>query len=150
MEEQDYLENRLQNQIDWYSKKSAYNQRWHKRLLLVQILLSVSIPFMATYINETENEFSNMKFVVGLMGVCIALIAGIMNIYKFNENWIEYRKTSETLKQEKYLFMTKSGIYNQNPDSNNSYNSLVSKVESIIANENSNWGENLGKKEEGK
>ena len=28
-----------------------------------------------------------------------------MGLYKFEENWYQYRKTAESLKGEKYLFM---------------------------------------------
>jgi hypothetical protein len=37
LSEQEYLENRLDDQIDWYDRKSQWNQRWFKRLRLVEV-----------------------------------------------------------------------------------------------------------------
>lgn len=145
MDEQEYLEQRLDDQINWYDKKSKYNQQMYKRLILVEIILSVSIPFLTSYATDKNPE---IKIVIGVMGIGIALIAGIMNLYKFNENWINYRKTSEVLKQEKFLFLSKSGVYDDDKSTNIAYNSLVTRVESIISTENSNWEKKRPKKKE--
>lgn len=144
MKEQDYLDLRLEDQINWYDKKSKFNQKMYKRLVLIEIILSVSIPFFASYIND-ENPV--VKVTIGIIGVSIALIAGVMNLYKFHENWISYRTTSETLKHEKYLYLTKSGIYKENESQNTPYSSLVQRVESIISKENTNWQQKTNKKE---
>lgn len=143
MNEKEYIEVRLQNQIDWFCKKSSYNQKMYKRLILIEILFSVSIPFITTYANDETPIF---KVIIGLMGVSIALIAGLINLYKFNDNWINYRKTAETLKQEKYLYLTKSGIYSNDVKVEDTFHLLVTRVESILSNENSNWKQIFSKK----
>lgn len=135
MTEQDYFEQRLEDQISWFGKKSSYNQRMYKRLVVIEILLSVSIPFLTAYVSDTTPE---LKLLIGAMGIIIALIAGIMGVYKFQELWVNYRATSETLQQEKYLYLTRSGIY-QKGHSVNPYNDFVTRVETILANENLNW-----------
>lgn len=135
MTEQDYFEQRLDDQILWFSKKSSYNQKMYKRLILVQILISVSIPFMTSYVSESTPE---LKIIVGAMGVVIALIAGVMSLYKFQELWVNYRSTSETLQQEKYLYLTRSGAY-QEDRTKKPYVDFVARVESILSNENKNW-----------
>ncbi|MDH3287817.1 MAG: DUF4231 domain-containing protein [Betaproteobacteria bacterium] len=47
--EAEYLEQRLDDQINWYSKKSAANQAAHKRLRLIEIIAAASIPLLAGY-----------------------------------------------------------------------------------------------------
>ncbi len=44
---EEYLENRLKDQIDWYDKKSQTNQKFFKRLRLLEILAAAVIPFLA-------------------------------------------------------------------------------------------------------
>ena len=56
-----------------------------------------------------------IKIIIGIIGVSIALIAGIMNLYKFHENWVSYRTTAEILKHEKYLFLTGALLIQVNP-----------------------------------
>ena len=118
MDSEEYLKQRLQDQIDWYDKKSQHNQRWHKKLKAVEILMAASIPFLVGYITETA---PGMKFIVGFLSVIVAAIAGLVGLYKFQENWIEYRTTAESLKHEKYLYLTKTGPY----DGANAFNSGV-------------------------
>ena len=144
MKEQDYLDLRLEDQINWYDKKSKFNQKMYKRLVLVEIIFSVSIPFFASYAND---ECPFIKIIIGILGVSIALIAAILNLYKFHENWINYRTTSETLKHEKYLFLTKSGIYKEKESQETPYTNLVQRIESTISKENTNWQQKINKKD---
>ena len=53
MEQDEYLKNRLDDQIDWYDRKSVQNQKWFKRLQVISIIAAASIPFLSGYITET-------------------------------------------------------------------------------------------------
>jgi hypothetical protein len=75
------------------------------------------------------------QIIIGALGVCVALSAGLSALYKFHENWIEYRTTSETLKHEKFFFLTKCSLY----DDDNAYHKLVQRVEGLISKENTQW-----------
>src|SRR5574341_946863 len=102
MTPEEYLKTRLDDQIDWYSAKSRSNQNWFKTLRLIEIAFASASPFLVSQIATDTNV---LKIVVAAMGVCVAVIAGIVSLYKFQENWIEYRTTAETLKREKFLFV---------------------------------------------
>jgi hypothetical protein len=140
MDEETYLKERLEDQIGWYDKKSQWNQKLFKRLRMAEIIAAAMIPFLSGYITLSD---SKVRFVVGFLGVTVAIIAGIVPLCKFHERWIEYRTTCETLKHHKYLFLTKTVPY----DSENSFNVLVENVERFISKENSNW-QNLQKEPE--
>ena len=49
--------------------------------------------------------------------------------------WIEYRSTCESLKHEKFLFLSGAEPYCEE----NSYHLLVQRVEGLISKENSEW-----------
>lgn len=144
MNEKEYLDLRVDDQINWYDKKSRFNQKMYKRLVLLEIIFSVSIPFLASYATDAN---PSITIVIGICGISIALIAGVLNLYKFHENWINYRTTAETLKHEKYMFLTKSGIYKENESKETPYNHLVQQIESIISKENTNWQQKSNKTE---
>lgn len=139
MQEEEYLDSRLNNQIIWYSEKSRFNQKWHKRSRLVEIVFAAIIPFLAGIGSIVPHH----QLIIGTLGVCIAVSAGLSSLYKFHENWIEYRTTAETLKHEKYLFLTKCIPY----DDGNGYCKLVQRVESLIAKENSQWSRQTKKEQ---
>ncbi len=132
MSPEDYIQSRLDDQINWYSRRSQSNQWWFKGLRIVEIVFASTIPFL---VSQITTDTPLLRIVVGAMGVCIAVISGLVSLYKFHENWIEYRTTGETLKHEKFLFLTKAPPY----DGERAFQALVTRVESLISKENTNW-----------
>ncbi len=130
----DYLTDRVNDQIDWYDKKSSWNQRMFKQLQILQIIAAASIPILTGFIT---NEATEMKHVVAGIGALIAIISGILSLYKFQENWIQYRTVSESLKHQKYLFLTKTYPYH----ADDAHHVLVETVENLISQENSKWSQ---------
>jgi len=137
MKEDEYIQSRLDDQISWYSKKSQFNQKWFKRLKILEIASAAIIPFLA----GLGPDIPHYQIVIGALGVIIAVSAGISSVYKFHENWIEYRTTAETLKHEKYLYLAKCPPY----EMNDSFEKLVQRAESIISKENTQWSRHLEK-----
>lgn len=132
MNQEQYIQERLDDQIDWYDSKSVGNQQWFKGLQVFVIVASASIPFIIGYFGDESNA---PKFVIGVLGIAIAAITAVLGIYKFQENWLEYRTTCESLRHEKYLFLTGAAPYNvEDP-----FHLLVDRVEGLISNENTNW-----------
>lgn len=137
MTEEEYLSERLNEQIDWYNEKSFLNQKWFKRLRLLEIVLATIIPFIA----GIGNVIPYHSIIIGALGVIIAISAGLSALYKYHENWLEYRTTAETLKHEKYLFQTKCSPYNND----DAFCKLVQRTERLISKENSKWSSYVDK-----
>lgn len=126
MTEEAYISTRVKDQINWYSNKSGWNQKCHKFFKVTELMGAVSIPFLAAYVDP---------FCTGLIGAIVAVVAGILSVYKFQENWVKYRTTSETLKHQLYLFETSVEPYNDE----NKFSKFVHNIEGIISKENSEW-----------
>lgn len=127
MNEEDYLNQRLENQINWYDKKSIGCQKKYKWLKRLEILFATAIPVVIS--------INPITIIVSILGGSIAFIEGWLSLSKYHENWIEYRRICELLRQEQYMYLTKSGVYN----SDHTLNYLVERVESIVSKENVNW-----------
>ena len=136
MNQDEYINNRVDNQIDWYDRKSSTNQRWFRWLRIVEIVAAASIPLLVGYA-DTVAEF---KVVVGVLGLMIAVIAGVLGLYQFQESWTGYRATCEALKQEKYLFLTKTQPYDQG----DAFALFVQRVENLISKEHTTWAQYIG------
>ncbi len=141
MDDQEYIKERVDDQIGWYDKKGMHNQRWYKVLRALETFLSLTTPFLAAF----ASTFSWAKIVIGAVGLGIAAIASTLNLYKFQENWIEYRSTTEALRHEKYLYLTKSGPYNIECP----FNVFVERIESLISKENTNWAQYITRDRKG-
>lgn len=138
MEIQEYLSARVDNQAEWFSNKSQSNQRAFKRLRVAEVVFAAAIPLLVGHITNGDTA---LKIAVGVLGAAIAVISGLLAIYKYQENWIHYRSVSEALKREKFLFLTKTSPYEKSdPDG-----LFVKTIETILSKENNGWASNVAK-----
>jgi hypothetical protein len=134
MNSEEYIQSRVNDQIEWYNNKSARNQAWFRRLRIIETIAAALIPLLAGYA-----DWDVLKIVVAALGLLIAVIAGVLGLFQFQENWTSYRVTCESLKQEKYLFLTKTDPY----DENDSFPLFVQRVEALMASEHAAWAQSV-------
>jgi hypothetical protein len=132
----EYLEQRVRDQINWYDKKSLWNQRWFKRLRIFEIVAAAMIPLLTAV-----PDVPYMKYVIGGLGVIITVVAGILALFQFQERWTEYRTTCESLKKERFLFLTKAEPYAVG----DGFPVFVQRIETLISKENTSWSQSLVK-----
>ncbi|MFN0174788.1 MAG: DUF4231 domain-containing protein [Saprospiraceae bacterium] len=137
MTEQEYLKDRVDDQIDWLGGKSSFNQKRYKRLRVLILITSALIPLLSGFITD---ENWGLKVAVGIGGVIVAVSQGYISIHKYHELWVQYRATAEALKREKLLYLAKVGAY---ADTGKAFEHFVLTVEAILSDENKQWVENL-------
>ena len=74
---------------------------------------------------------------IGLIGLTVAVLAGIVSLYRFQENWNEYRAVAESLKQEKYLYLARAEPYSGDQP----FELLVQRVETLLKSETTGWAQ---------
>ena len=130
---------RLEDQLSWYDNKSIENQKWYKRFKIAEIIAAAIIPF--------ASGFDGFGILTGVLGVLIVIFIGIQSLNQYHDNWISYRSTAEQLKHEKYLWLSKAGLYK---DANNPEVMLAERVESLISREHAKWEATIEKIEKDK
>ena len=139
MNEQEYIEQRLDDQHNWYENKSAWNQTWYKRLRMVEVVLAAGIPFVSSLIGKFPDSPNVVPIIVSMIAFLIAATSALLALYRFQDNWLQYRSTAEQLKREKFLFLTKNQPYG----SEDAFHVLVDNVERILGVENNTWSEQI-------
>lgn len=129
----EYIKTRVDDQIAWYDKKSVTCQRWYKVFQAIEIFIAASIPVLSGY----ASKYGVIPLIIGIEGAIITIVESITRLYKFHENWIEYRTTCELLRYQKHLYLTGSAPYNTEPESIE--NIFVRNIENIISSENNKW-----------
>ncbi len=140
MDAEAYLEDRLQTQIDWHSAKSGWNQKMFKRLQVVVIVSGALLPFLAGF----QGQVPRLSWAIGALGILVAVVTGVLSLYRFQELWVDYRLTAESLQQEKYRFLTGVPPYDSGP----TVAVLVDRVESVLAEQSSQWQQLTKEKQE--
>lgn len=137
MDQEKYLKERVEDQINWFNAKSQANQHWYKSLRIIEIISAAVIPFIAGFGDKIPCGI----ITIGFLGVVIAICAALSALNKYQENWLIYRTTCETLRHEKFLFMTKTKPY----DDDESFDQFVTRVENILSKENYQWAARITK-----
>lgn len=132
MNEQEFLENRLEDQIRWHDGKSGWNNWWFKRLQVLAIVCGALVPLVVGIGDETPLL---VKVLAGGLGVVVAVSTGVIGLFRFQELWIDYRVTAEALRGEKFRYETKVPPY----DSAEAFSVLVDRVENLLDRQNVRW-----------
>ena len=127
MNEENYLKSRLDDQIQWYSNKSSKCKWYFYLMRTTEIVLAGIIPVLFCW--------PKIEWLIPFLSASVAILAGLLALFRFHESWISYRTTSESLKHEKYLYRTGNYPYNKE----DKFSVLVNNVEQIISSENSLW-----------
>jgi hypothetical protein len=73
MAPEEYIEQRLNDQIGWYDRKSATNQRWFKRLRFAEIVAaahnSIPLPLRRQLVSNQNCDRCVGRFVLFLIHV---------------------------------------------------------------------------------
>jgi hypothetical protein len=121
---------RLEDQIAWYDRKSLANQRKYKRIKVAEIVAAAAIPFLSSV------KLSYITMVTGGLGVVITILEGLLHLNQYQENWIAYRSTCESLKHEKYTYLGKASPYTNVADP---HALLAERIESLVSQEHAKW-----------
>ena len=125
MDINEYISTRLDPQIEWYDKKSVHAQRRYKQFQVAEIILAAFIPLLSGYTSLCDL----IPIIIGFLGAIIVIIESITKLYKYHENWIQYRSTCEMLTQS----------FPYNPNNETVDNIFIKNVEEIMSAENRHW-----------
>ena len=128
--ETDPIMERLEDQISWYDRKSLTNQRMFKRIKMIEILAAAVIPFLAAF------NPPHIGLVTGALGVLITVLEGMLHLNQYQQNWIAYRSTCESLRHEKYTYLGKASPYANIADP---HALLAERIESLVSQEHAKW-----------
>jgi hypothetical protein len=120
---------RLDEQIDWYDRRSRSSKRWYIWLKVVQIVTAAAIPVLAT-------AWPSEAWIGGVMGALIVVLEGLQQLFQLHSNWTQYRSTCEGLRHEKYLWMAHAGPYARTDRADAL---LAERVEGLVSQEQTAW-----------
>lgn len=129
---EEYMIQRVDDQIQWYDSQSQKAQKFYKRLQIAELVLAALVPILAPYA-----KYGICACIIASCGSGVVVLNGISKLNRYHENWIQYRTTSELLKSEKFLFQTKAGPYSSQPESTEKI--FIHNIENLISSENNQW-----------
>lgn len=126
----EYIESRYKDQIEWYGNRASKNKKLYVVFQWGVIVFSASLPVLIASVPD------KWQWCTVLISIVLAIGTAALKAFKFQENWINYRTVSETLKKEKYYYDAGLNDYADVADKEATF---VERVESMISRANSLW-----------
>jgi hypothetical protein len=123
-----YLDERLDDQISWFSKKAADQKRRFHSYQTIVIILGAIIP-LVNIINFLPIETQVLS---SLLGGLVSIFTAFNQLNKYQENWINYRDILEQLKKERVLCIYNAGDYFAMKD-DEKIRKFIEKIETILS-----------------
>jgi hypothetical protein len=125
----DLVLDRAEYQIRWYSSHADRNRIWYTSIKLLQVVAGALVPFGA--------GIESIPWpVTGSLGGAIVVLEGVQQLFRFHDNWVRYRATTEAMTREKYLYGAHAGGYATAADPRAL---LAERIEALTAQEASAW-----------
>jgi uncharacterized protein DUF4231 len=127
---------RLDEQLEYHSKKSKENQKKFYMYQLIVIIAGALVPIVNTF--NYPSIDGSLRIISSILGGIVVIVTGILQMYKHQENWILFRTTQELLKREKALYLNDAGDYfGLTPEQKKKQ--LVERTEALITAETSKY-----------
>jgi len=126
----EYVAERLLDQLAWYEKASS-----RKRL---QHLVLGGAALIATVVVTATAALELPSWSVAAIGGSAAGLLGIHGFLGPVQDWMRYRDSAERLKSERFRYETRTGAYAGIADEE-VLTLLVDRVEEILSSERQSW-----------
>ncbi len=94
----------------------------------MQILLAAAIPVVAAFGAEAD--------IAGLLGALVVIVEALQQLFQFQQNWLRYRATAQSIESEKHLYLAAAGPYSDAP---RPPALLAERLEELLSGEVSAW-----------
>ena len=131
----EYVERRLEPQRKWHEEKAMWNKRCFYTVEVTTLLAAAAIPIVNLWV---VNDPYWAGVVSAVLGGVVVVAAAVGKLFKFHENWLQYRTLIEALEREKELYLFGAADYAEADKAERS-RLLVERVENILANTTSQF-----------
>lgn len=126
-----YLSTRYNQLVTFYDNRAQQNKLGHRVCSVFIICVSgILAPLIATGV------LLRHPILGGFLSASVVIVTAITSTFQFNENWLSYRKTWDTLRREPHLRDARVGDYANAADRNGLF---VERVETIASDEGTDW-----------
>ncbi len=154
LSDQDYILERLDDQIKWHKKKSVWSKKRHLLLKNIESVVAALVPISlgigsVLYPEETENANMQMSVwltrgISALSGVYLAISSGFFELEGYEQKAKDYEKLYKKLESIRFKYLTRAEPY----DEEDAYQRLVFAVENTLHEDLMNYFSAMDKRAE--
>ena len=132
-----YLKERYDDQVGWYDRKAAENQKKYRWMQWLIVVLAAATPVLIEL--ELYKICELYGHIPTVTAAVVAILTAGLKTFKYQENWINYRTTCETLRKEQHYYNAGIDQYTEAENDEEARALFVERVENLISRENTMW-----------
>ncbi|MEV8627659.1 DUF4231 domain-containing protein [Streptomyces sp. NPDC051079] len=130
MTPQGYVETRLAQYQEWYDRKATKMKAMHLRMRTVSVVGGALVPVLVNL------DLGFARITATVLSLVVVASVSLESVYRYREQWKNYRSTEQLLGHERVYFAARVGPYHRLSE-RDAFTTLVARVEKAIAGENS-------------
>jgi hypothetical protein len=123
-----YVKRRVQDQEVWHANKATWNKQRYYASEVATMLAGALIPIVNVWVAD---DAWTVRVLSAILGSVVLISAGLAKLFKFQENWLQYRAIAESLGREREMYSGKVGDYAVAAE--NAEALLIERVEGLLA-----------------
>jgi hypothetical protein len=127
-----FLRSRWLDQMVWAEGRANSARSRHYALRLIAIVGGVIVPALVS-LNLQTSVAAAASWVTFTISLAVAICLALESFFRWGERWTHYRRLSELLKSEGWLFFQLAGPYKASGTHAGAYPEFATRVEAIVA-----------------
>ena len=130
-QQRQFLKSRWVDQVEWMGAAAKRAQRRYYRLRVIMVVGAVVVPALVG-LNVRGSFATGLLWVTFALGLVLGCATAVDQFFDFGERWRHYRRTSERLRAEGWLFLELAGDYENAPNHGAVYARFAKRVEDLL------------------
>jgi hypothetical protein len=127
-----FLRSRWLDQMLWAEGRADSTRSRYYVLRLIAIVGGVTVPALVS-LNVQTSVTAVVSWVTFTISLAVAICLALESFFRWGERWTHYRRLSELLKSEGWLFFQLAGPYQESGTHARAYPEFAKRVEAIVA-----------------
>jgi hypothetical protein len=123
---EEYVDERLNPEISYYNKSATRSKLLYLRMRAITVIGGALVPVL---INIHFSPY--MEILTTALSLVVVLFVSLETVYRYREQWTNYRTAEQNLRNEYFLFTSKAGEYAP-LDAPSAFTVFVNRIEKAI------------------
>ena len=122
---EEYVAERLNQEIDYYNKSAGKAKQRYLQMRAITVIGGALVPVLVNV------DLPYVNIVTTAISLVVVLFVSLETVYRYREQWTNYRTAEQNLRNEYFLFTSRSGAYAE-LDEPVAFTLFVNRVEGAI------------------
>jgi hypothetical protein len=102
---EEYISERINQEIAYYNKTAGKYKNRYLQMRAITVIGGALVPVLVNV------HLPYVDIVTTIISLAVVLLVSLESVYHYREQWTNYRSAEQNLRNEYFLFTTKSGRY---------------------------------------